>query len=88
MPALILFMFVGIMFGSDGIFGIPFEDFALAEKLCSVALIFIMFYGGFGTSFKAAKPVVVQAGLLATFGVVLTAGITGVFVHFILKLDM
>ena len=33
MPALILFMFVGILFGSDGIFGIPFEDFALAEKL-------------------------------------------------------
>lgn len=45
MPALIFFMFVGMLFGSDGIFKIAFDDFKLAENICSIALIFIMFYG-------------------------------------------
>ena len=36
---------------------IPFGNFALAEQVCSVALIFIMFYGGFGTRWSEAKPV-------------------------------
>ena len=49
MPALILFMFVGMLFGSDGLFQIPFDNFSMAENICSVALIFIMFYGGFNT---------------------------------------
>ena len=37
MPALILFMFIGMLFGSDGIFGIPFDNFSLAENVCSIA---------------------------------------------------
>ena len=47
MPALILFMFIGMLFGSDGILKIPFDDYGLAEDICSIALLFIMFYGGF-----------------------------------------
>lgn len=54
MPALILFMFVGMLFGSDGIMKIDFDNFVLAENACSVALIFIMFYGGFNTKWVAA----------------------------------
>ena len=61
MPALIMFMFIGMLFGSDGIFKIPFEDFKLAENVCSVALIFIMFYGGFNTKWQAAKSVAGRA---------------------------
>lgn len=76
MPALILFMFVGILFGSDGIFKIQFDNFKIAENLCSFALIFIMFYGGFNTKWKAAKTVAVKAVLLSTVGVIITAGIT------------
>jgi len=34
MPALILFMFIGMLFGSDGIFKVPFENFELAERIC------------------------------------------------------
>lgn len=86
-PSLLLFLLLGMIFGIDGLFGIPFDNYEISETICSVCLIFIMFYGGFGTSFKAAKPVVVQAGLLATVGVVLTAGLTGAFVHLVLKLD-
>lgn len=84
MPALIMFMFVGMLFGSDGIFKIPFEDFKLAENFCSVALIFIMFYGGFNTKWQAAKGVATKAILLSSLGVVLTAVITAFFCKLIL----
>ena len=47
MPTLILFMFIGMLFGSDGIVKIPFDNYELAERVCSIALIFIMFYGPF-----------------------------------------
>lgn len=76
MPALILFMFIGMLFGSDGILKIPFDDFKMAENVCSIALIFIMFYGGFNTKWKLAKPIAAKAILLSTLGVVITAGIT------------
>ena len=78
MPALMMFMFIGMLFGSDGIFKIPFEDFKLAENVCSVALIFIMFYGGFNTKWQAAKTVAGRAIALSTLGVVLTAAITAI----------
>ncbi len=86
MPALILFMFVGILFGSDGVFGIPFEDFVMAEKLCSIALIFIMFYGGFNTKWETAKQVAGKAILLSTAGVFITAAITTVLCYAVLRL--
>ena len=76
MPALIFFMFIGMLFGSDGILKIPFDDFKMAENICSIALIFIMFYGGFNTKWKAAKEVATKSILLSTLGVVITAGIT------------
>ena len=42
MPALILFMFIGMVFGCDGIFKISVDDFTLAETVCSLALVFII----------------------------------------------
>lgn len=85
-PVLLAFILMGMMFGSDGLFHIPFEDYGFAEQICTVALIFIMFYGGFGTNFKQAKPVLGRSILLSTLGVVMTALLTGVFCHF--ALDM
>lgn len=76
MPALILFMFIGILFGSDGILKIPFDDFHMAEEICSLALLFIMFYGGFNTKWQLAKSVAVKSIVLSTAGVAITAGIT------------
>lgn len=76
MPALLLFMLIGMMFGSDGFFKIPFENYGLAERFCTVSLCFIMFYGGFNTKWKTAKPIVHKAVLLSTVGVFLTAVIT------------
>lgn len=86
-PSLLLFLMLGMIFGIDGLFGIPFDNYKISEIICSICLIFIMFYGGFGTNFKTAKPVLLQAGLLATGGVILTAFLTGAFVHFVLRLD-
>lgn len=89
MPALILFMFIGMLFGSDGLlFQIPFEDFKVAENICSLAFVFIMFYGGFNTKWKVAKEVAGKAILLSTAGVLLTAGITGVICYFVLQLSV
>lgn len=87
MPALILFMFIGMLFGSDGIFKIEFNDFSFAEQACSLALMFIMFYGGFNTKWSAAKPVAGRAITLSTVGVLVTAGLTTVLCHFLLKMS-
>lgn len=84
-PTLLLFLIVGMVFGSDGLFKIYFDNYDFAEKICSVTLIFIMFYGGFGTNWKMAKPVAVKAFLLASVGVVITAFVTGLFCYYILK---
>ena len=86
-PMLLAFILLGMVFGSDGIFKIPFDDFALAEKVCSVALIFIMFYGGFGTNWQEAKPIAIKATLLSSVGTIMTAGIVGLFCYFVLGIN-
>ena len=88
MPALIFFMFIGMLFGSDGILKIPFDDFKFAENVCSIALIFIMFYGGFNTKWQAAKEVAAKSILLSTLGVVITAGITTFLCKAILNIPL
>lgn len=84
MPALILFMFIGMLFGSDGLLKIPFDNFQLTEEICSIALIFIMFYGGFNTKWKLARPVAGKSILLSTAGVVITATTMLLLCHFLL----
>ena len=76
-PTLLAFIVLGIVFGNNGLIPLQFEDHDFAKEICTVALIFIMFYGGFGTRWDAAKPVVAEATLLASLGVALTAGLTG-----------
>ena len=85
-PSLLAFIALGMCFGVDGIFKIPFDDYEASEMICSVTLIFIMFYGGFGTNIKEAKPVIARSVVLSTAGVILTAGIKGLFIHFVLRL--
>ena len=85
-PMLLAFILLGMLFGSDGILKIPFDNYAFAEQICTVALIFIMFYGGFGTNWQQAKSVAVKAGLLSTAGVVITTALTGVFCHYALHI--
>lgn len=82
-PSLLIFMILGMLFGSDGIVGIEFSNFDLAKDVCSIGLIFIMFFGGFGTNWQQAKPVAAPAVLMSTFGVMITAGLTGIFSYYV-----
>lgn len=86
-PVLLGFILLGIFFGSDGAVKIPFDNYSFAEQVCSIALIFIMFYGGFGTNWEHARPAAGKAVLLSTFGVLMTAGVTGVLCHYILSIS-
>nr|WP_294148170.1 potassium/proton antiporter [uncultured Clostridium sp.] len=86
-PTLFVFIVLGMLFGSDGVFKIPFDNYVFAEQICSVALIFIMFYGGFGTRWSEARPVAFKSILLSSVGVVLTAVLTGLFCYFVLRVD-
>lgn len=86
-PALLIFIGVGIFFGIDGVIHIPFEDYSFASNVCETALIIIMFTGGFSVKWNTAKPVMVKAGLLSTLGVVITAGVTAAFCYFVLKFN-
>lgn len=87
MPMLLAFILLGMLFGSDGILKIPFSNFHIAEQICSLALIFIMFYGGFGTRWSAAKPIIPQAILLSSLGTLMTAGLVGLFCRYLLKIS-
>lgn len=60
-PSLLIFIALGMCFGVNGIVGIPFDDYQISEQICSVCLLFVMFYGGFGTNLKAARPAAAKA---------------------------
>lgn len=84
-PTLLAFIGLGMLFGAEGPFHFEFDNFQMTENICTVALIFIMFYGGFGTNWKVAKKVAPVSILLSTAGVAMTAGICAVFCHFVLR---
>ena len=85
MPSLVFFMFLGILFGSDGVLKISFDDYDLTAKLCSIGLLFIIFYGGFCTKKICDNRVNLQAILLSSLGTILTAGLCTLFCYSILK---
>ncbi|MBP5219043.1 MAG: potassium/proton antiporter [Bacteroidales bacterium] len=83
-PALLLFLLLGMVIQVSET-GMGENIYWVIRDICTVALIFVMFYGGFGTRWSSAKPVVRDSALLATVGVLLTASLTGLFCHFALK---
>ena len=83
-PILLIFIGLGMLFGSDGIVGIYFSDYELTKEISSMALVIIMFYGGFGTKWSTAKPCAVSSILMSTLGVIITASLTGIFSHYVL----
>jgi len=87
-PTLLIFLSLGMVLGSDGIGGIYYDNSLLTQQICSIGLVFIMFYGGFGVNWKVAKPVAIQAVLLSTFGVGITAFLVGIFSHWIFKVTL
>lgn len=82
-PALLLFLAVGMLFGSDGL-GIHFDNIKVAQIIGTVALSAILFSGGLDTKISDIKPVLGPGITLATLGVLITAVATGVILYFLL----
>lgn len=74
-PVLLVFLAIGMAAGSEGLGVLPFEDYQLAYRLGTVALVFILFDGGFNTSMSVIRRVAAPAAVLATLGVVGTAAV-------------
>lgn len=87
-PSLLAFLVLGMLFGSDGIFKIPFSDYHMAELISTAALAIIMFYGGFGTNWKVARPVAAVSIILSSAGTIATAALVGAFCHFVLGMPL
>lgn len=76
-PALLVFLAVGMFAGSDGVLGIEFTDAPLTATVGSIALALILFSGGLDTRWQAVRPVVGAGVALATGGTLITALVTG-----------
>ncbi len=83
-PALLLFLGIGMLAGSDGPGGIYFDDAQVAQSVGVVALAFILFAGGLETEWKVVRPALGAALSLSTIGVLLTAVVVAVFALFVL----
>ena len=79
-PTLILFVFVGMLAGSEGLGKINFNDPGIARFIGIVALNLILFSGGLETRWEVIKPVFWHGLTLSTVGVFMTAVSVGVFV--------
>lgn len=82
-PLLIMFLLVGILAGSEGIGRIYFDNALVAQNLGTIALMFIIFSGGLETKKEDVKKSLYPSGTLATLGVLLTAGLSGVAVYYL-----
>lgn len=81
-PTLLLFLIVGMFFGSDGL-GLQFNSAEDAQFIGMIALSIILFSGGMDTKISDIKPVMAQGLVLSTIGVILTTLITGLFIFYI-----
>lgn len=75
-PVILIALGAGILFGSDVLNLWHFDDLELTNKVANLALVFILYYGGFSTKRSDFKSVALPAAGLATWGVVLTAAAT------------
>jgi len=87
-PALLIFLGIGMLFGSDGLQVIHFEDFQLAQTLGIIALMYILFSGGLDTNWSKVKPIAVSGILLSTLAVLISAIVVGYFAYFILDVSL
>ncbi len=78
-PALLLFLIVGMLAGSEGIGGIAFDSPDIAQAVGTVALLIILFAGGLETNWSAVRPVLLPGLILSTFGVLATWLLLGAF---------
>lgn len=81
-PTLLIFLLVGMLFGSDGL-GLQFNNASSAQFIGMLALSIILFTGGLDTRFGDIRPVLAQGIVLSTLGVVFTTFFAGLFIYWI-----
>lgn len=86
-PLLLVFLVVGMLAGQDGPGGIAFSNYSVTYLVGSIALSVILFDGGLRTRLSAFRGVLAPSMLLATAGVLVTAGLTGVVAWAVLRLE-
>lgn len=79
-PTLLIFLVVGMLFGSDGL-GLEFDDAADAQFIGMISLCIILFSGGMDTNFQEIRPILGPGIVLSTVGVFLTTLFTGFFIY-------
>lgn len=77
-PVVLLFLVLGMLGGSQGLGGLAFDDYELAFRLGTIALVLILFDGGLNTAHSSIRRSLRPAGLLATVGVLGTAALVAV----------
>ncbi len=87
LPLLLLFLVVGMLAGEDGPGGIRFDDFLVASFVGHLALAIILLDGGLRTRIETFRVALGPAAVLASWGVVATVGLLGLFVTWLLDLD-
>lgn len=87
-PALLLFLLLGMVAGSEGPGGIYFDDPTLAQNVSVVALVLILFSGALGTDWEDIRHVIREGPILATLGVAITAVCLGLFAHVLLRIPL
>ncbi len=87
-PIVLLFLILGMLGGSEGIFRLDFDDYGLAARLGTVALVLILFDGGMNTSTASFRMVLWPSAILATVGVALTAVMLALGAYWLLDLPL
>ena len=87
-PLLILFLFIGIASGSEGIGGIYFDDAKITQDIGNVALLFILFAGALETKKSDATMALYPSGILATAGVFFTAMLAALIAYVLTSLNL
>jgi potassium/hydrogen antiporter len=87
-PALVLFLILGMLAGSEGVGGIYFDDPQVAQAIGLFALAIILFSGGLDTEWESIRYVIKEAISLATVGVLITAFVLGYAAHLILGITL
>jgi cell volume regulation protein A len=86
LPSLLLYLGIGILLG-ESVLGVQFSDAALTENLGLAALVLILVEGGLTTRWQAVRPSLGIGIGLSTIAVVVSIGVAGTSLHYLLDLE-